>query len=203
MPRKSKLDLHAPLIRELLQNGANVTQIWEVLSPNLLSVSRERVRKWVAAHPAKGVVMKGRGRPKAISSELFRFLPDDPSSGQPPFKASLFLLPLLEIFSSSEELRTEVTKRAFGTMGLPFNENIPRSDWAIPAHLLAEARDLEITLVAYLLSNLPSPPLGGITQKFDIWMDQLIQGASQLKAAIRHGGEIRGRDLFPAAPDDH
>lgn len=201
MPRKSKLDDHAALIRELLQKGANVTEIWEELNPNHLSVSRERVRKWIAAHPEKGVVMKGRGRPKATSSELFRFLPDDPCSGQPPFRAPLFFLPLLDIFTSSEEIRTEVTKRAFGTMGLPFDENISRSDWAIPAHLLAKGTDLEITLVAYLLSDLPSPPLGGITQNFDTWMDQLIGGASRLKAAIRRGGEFRGLELFPADPD--
>jgi len=201
MARPSKLTPHAPRIQRLMLEGATALAIWEDLKTLEVPVSYEGVRKWIKSNPVDGVSLKGRGRPRSVEAGRFDFLPDTFSVAC-PLQTPVFMLPFLAIFSGTEEIRLELTKRAFGQLGLPFDEVLPRTEWVLPALRLANLSDLDYCIVAYLVSDLPSPPLGGITQHFDAWFAQLMVGACRLKTAVKQECDIRGKNLFgePDAP---
>jgi len=195
MSRKGKLTPHAARIHRMLREGATALAIWKHLQRLEVPVSYEGVRKWIQSNPIDGITLNGPGRPPSVESSRFSFLPEEiPIVGQP--QTPLFLLPLVVIVSATEEIRMEVTKRAFGELALPFDETRPRSEWIIPAPSLANLSDMEYCLVAYLISDLPSPPLGGITQHFEAWFGTLMVAACRLKDAVKQGYDIRGKDLF-------
>lgn len=90
----------------------------------------------------------------------------------------------------------QVTKRGFYQLGIPYDENLPRNQWTIPAKLVANLSDLEYCLLAYLVSDLQPPPLGGITQDFEEWVEKIMGGACRLKAAVSQGIDAQGKHLF-------
>lgn len=195
MSRKGKLTPHAHRIHRMLRQGETALAIWKELQRLQVPVSYEGVRKWIKSNPIDGITLNGPGRPKSVESGRFDFLPIEiPIVGLP--QTPVFLLPLVAILSATEEIRMEVTKQAFCKLGLAFDETRPRSEWIIPAQRLVNISDLEYCLVAYLISNLPSPPLGGISQQFEDWFGKLMVGAWRLKDAVHLGCDMRGEDLF-------
>lgn len=194
MQRKGKLTPYAPRIHRMLHEGATALAIWENLKRLGVPVSYEGVRKWIKANPVDGIALKGPGRPQSIESGQLDFLPvEPPIIGLP--STPLFLLPFVASVSATEEIRLEVTKQAFRELSLPFADNRPRSEWIIPAQALANHSDMEYCLVAYLLSDLPSPPLGS-TEDFETWVGKLMVGAWRLKDAVKRGRNIKGSYLF-------
>lgn len=195
MKRRGKLTPHAPLIHRMLCEGSTAFAIWKHLKRLDVPVTYEGVRKWINSNPVDGITLKGPGRPPAIDSGRLDFLPVEPPIVGLPL-TPLFLLPFVAVISANEEIRMEVTKRAFGELALPFDDDRSRSKWIIPAQPLANLSDMEYCLVAYLVSDLPSPPLGGNTQDFETWVGKLMVGAWRLKDAVNRGCDIRGNDLF-------
>jgi hypothetical protein len=195
MSRKGKLTPHAARIHRMLREGATALAIWEQLKRLDVPVSYEGVRKWIKANPVDGIALKGPGRPQSIESGRLDFLPiEPPIIGLP--STPLFLLPFVAIVSATEEIRMEVTKRAFGGLSLPFDDDRPRSQWIIPAQPLANLSDMEYCLLAYQLSDLPSPPRGGTIEEFETWVGKLMVGAWRLKDSVKRGHDIKGNDLF-------
>lgn len=195
MPRKSKITAHAPRIRRLLREGKTAHTIWKELQSLELSLSYEGLRKWIHANPIEGITLNGPGRPRSIEINPFNFLPAE-LPDLPSTKAPAFILALIALYSEPEDIRMEVTKRAFWQLGLPFDEELPRTEWFLPAQRLIQCSDLEFCLVAYLVSNLPTPPLGGITLHFEEWFEKLMAGAARLKEAAKHGRDTTGKNIF-------
>jgi len=195
MSRKGKLTPYASQIHRLLRQGATALAIWKELQRLEVPVSYEGVRKWIKSNPIDGITLNGPGRPPSVESSRFNFLPEELAIvGQPP--TPFFLLPLVAIVSETEGIRMEETKKAFGQLCLPFDEARPRSEWIIPAQPLANLSDMEYCLIAYLISDMPSPPLGGITENFETWFGTLMIAAWRLKDAVKLGRDIKGKDLF-------
>jgi len=195
MPRRSKIAPHASMIHRLLREGESVLAIHKQLEDLQVSVSYEGLRKWVHANPVEGVVLNGPGRPRSGDTSPFDFLPEnlsEISAAKPP----AFLLPFAALYAEPESIRLEVTKRAMWQLGLPYHDLVPRTEWILPADRLARCSDLEYCIVAYMVSNLPPPPLDGITLHYEEWLAKLMSGATRLKAATKEGLDICGADLF-------
>jgi hypothetical protein len=156
MAHKNKLTAHADRRHRLLREGATAYAIWENLQGQEVAVSYEGVRKWIHSHPIDGITLNPPGRPRSVDSGFFQFLPSRILSPKHPQQSPAFLLPFVALRAETEGIGTEVTKRAFWQIGLPFDETCPRSDWTIPSKLVANLTDLEYLLLAYLVSDLKS-----------------------------------------------
>lgn len=194
MPRRSKIAPHAPLIHRLMREGKNARAIWKQLNEleEISHVSYEGVRRWIHANPVAGITLNGPGRPAETNS--FDFLPQ--LSDLPTAKAPAFLLPFATIYAEPENIRLEVTKRAMWQLGLPYHESVPRMEWILPADRLARCSDLEFCIVAFMVSNLPPPPLDGIAQHYEEWLAKLMAGATRLKEAVKEGRATTGAEIF-------
>lgn len=193
MPRKSKISPHASQIRRLLREGKTIRAIWKQLN-ELEEVSYEGLRKWIHDNPIEGITLNGPGRPPSIEFNSFDFLPEPPDP--PTAKIPAFLLPFAAIYAEPEEIRSEVTKRAMWQLGLPYHDSVPRKEWILPAERLVGCSDLEYLIVTYLVSDLPSPPLDGITLHYEEWLVKLMTGAMRLKAAAKQGYDTTGAEIF-------
>ncbi len=195
MIRKGKLTPYASQIHRKLRDGSKALAIWKDLKRQKVSVTYEGVRKWIHANPIEGVCLGSPGRPQSAGTNRFDFLGgESPMYGLP--SAPAYLLPFLAIYARPEDVRLEVTRRAFFQLGLRYDEDLHRTEWMLSAGKLKSLSDLEYCLIAYLVSDLPSPPLDGIDLHFESWFEKLTFGAKRLKSAASQGCDIRGRDLF-------
>lgn len=183
------LDANADQINELRRTDGTTPvtlfSVWEALKERGVKVAYETLRKWDSDHPAtgEGAFRKlGPGIPKTIKPPLFKFLPDDPFTDSSPHPIPPIFMPLLKICSSDGIIRSLITQEAFAAMGIPVDASVPRQDWILPVKILAKFSDLELCLMAYFLSDLPSPPLDKNAQDFGIWLERLTAHACKLRA---------------------
>ena len=132
--------------------------------------------------------------PKGNHSFL-KFLSDDPYD----VTRSALIASALDLFTGSKE--TQLTRRfrvageVFERAGVQIDQSVAPGQWILPAAKLAILSDLELTLIAYLLSDLPGPPNHGTGIEYKNWLHELLRVAARLKAKIEAGENFTFAEL--------
>jgi len=202
MEKKNELEVHASLIRELHGKGKTIDQILQALLARKVVVGRETLRKWVHADPESAALpKKTKGRPRSDHLPLFRFLPDDPAKLRSNIEYPDFLLAFLSV-AYAEDFRLAAVSRAIKQAGIPVNEDRPLLEWTIPGRVLGKLSDLEICLLAYLLSGYRAPLPAKHEVIFGEWLQGITAYGSRLKAKIMEGGDYTVGELSRATKGD-
>jgi hypothetical protein len=183
--KKSKLDEHCAWIAKQLAGSASFQEIRDGLAKKGCDVKHETVRKWIKLN--KPVKYKGhkRGRRKSVITSLLTILPDDPKDLKIPL---LFeLAPQLFVHSTplAFDAKTKVAMDILQNAGIQVDQTLHPRDWLLPAQALSKLADLELCLLAYLLSELSGPRSRATTVEHQDWSTQLMLLASRLKAKIK------------------
>ncbi len=153
--------------------------------------SSSRVRQEPVVIPSdlteSPITQFGLGHPKGNHS-ILKFLPDYPYDD---VTQSSLIASALGLFAGSKETRLTCRFRAAGEVferaGVQIDQSVVPGQWILPAADLAFLSDLELTLIAYLLSDLPGPPNHGSITEYKNWLHELLKAAARLKAKIKVG----------------
>ena len=164
------------------------------------SKSSNRVRKKSVVVPpevtAPPLAESSLDLPKGNHSFL-KFLSDDPYD----VTRSALIAPALDLFVGSKDSRLTRRYRTAGEVferaGVLIDQSLPAGQWILPAAELAYLSDLELTLIAYLLSDLPGPPNRGTGIGYKIWLHELLRVADRLKAKIMAGVDFTFSEICP------
>lgn len=198
--KKSKLDPHAEWITTQLRKGSTIQKVRDLLdSKKGCSVEHETLRKWIQSRKPVGYTGRQRGRPKSEAAVSFSFLGPD-HKPIPLFVTRFFswprdrsILPQLDLDAWGHLILND--------LGIHVDENIPKHQWVFQSKALRSMADLEILMLAYILSDLGVPPLPATpkdvnTKPFERWWFPLLQTANRLKEAISTKDEILVGSLF-------
>ena len=134
--------------------------------------------------------------PKGNHSFL-KFLSDDPYD----VTRSALIASALDLFVGSKDSRLTRRFRATGEVlemaGVQIDLSVGPGQWILPAAKLAIFSDLELTLIAYLLSDLPGPPNQGTSNEYKNWLHELLEVAARLKAKIMAGVDFTFGEIYP------
>lgn len=193
---KSKLDPHADLILELLAKKARNGKILKILLAKSVDTSLEGVRTWVNAN-ADPKLLKGRGKGRTRNPEhaRFSFIPDH----RDPMTIPLVLEAALSLFSGSRSSRlndrVKTAEALLSSARIKVDPTIPPWQWILPAKSLAALADVELMLLAYLLSDRTDPPSRGTTSAYQSWLVDLMRDAAKLRAKINEGLNFRFEEI--------
>lgn len=206
--KKSKLDPHADWIAMQLRNGANIQEVRDLLaSKKRCSVKHETLRKWISSRKPVGYTGRKPGRPKSSAAVGFKFLDASADKGLPLFVTRFF--PSAAPKPASPHLAAGgLALLILERLGLQIDENIPKYQWTLKPKDLQSMTDLEILMLAYILSDLDVPPLPATaadmtaknTKAFERWWFPLVRIAMRLKAAIASQDEILVGSLLSPDP---
>ena len=105
----------------------------------------------------------------------------------------------LDLFVGSKDSRLNRRFRAAGEVferaGVQIDQSVAPGQWILPAAEMAFLSDLELTLIAFLLSGLPGPPNRGTGTEYKIWLHELLEVADRLKAKIEAGENFTFAEL--------
>lgn len=194
-----KLTRHAELIHRIYRGKKSIRQTWIALKAEGVVVAYDTLREWLGKNPGSAVMPKlGKGRRKSPESPLFRVLPRD---GEPITANSQYPALFTAFLNCPEDFRMHVLKEALEKSGVDFDPCAHFEDLLVPGPLLAQLGDLEICLLAYLLSNLPAP-VGHPERGFPDWANVLTIRAARLKARFRDGRDATVAELRAVMSDD-
>ena len=197
--KKPKLNRHAELIHRIYRGKKSVRQTWIALKAEGVVVAYDTLRDWLGNNPGPAVIPKfGKGRRKSPESPLFRLLPGD---GEAISANNQFPALFTTFLNCPDDFRMHVLKEALEKSGVDFDPCADFEDLLIPGPLLAQLGDLEICLLAYLLSNLPAP-VGQPERDFPDWAKVLTIWAAKLKAKFREGRDATVAELRAAMRGD-
>ncbi|MDP3850684.1 MAG: hypothetical protein Q8Q59_09290 [Luteolibacter sp.] len=185
---KSNLDPHADLILDLLAKEATNGEILDILLAKPAETSLEAVRAWIKKN-ADPKLLKGRGKGRRRKPEHARFsiIPDhrDPMTIPPVLEATLNLFS--EPRTSRIGGRVGTAEAFLHSAGIEVDPSTPPWRWILPARSLTSLADVELLLLAYLLSDRPELPARGTTAAHRSWLLDLTRDASKLRAKINEG----------------
>ena len=194
--RKSKLDAHTAWITNELLNGTSIMEIRDGLATMDCDVKHETVRKWIKSRKLVKFVAHKRGRPKSKSDVSFCILAKVPTEDEKkePLPACLMLF---SVFVRSNDDGT-CAAEALAQIGIVVDPKVPKREWILPAARLKALKDLELCLLAYLVSDMQVPPVEAHYPVLAEWFSELIGITGRLKTAIAVGGSIRVGSLLEA-----
>lgn len=187
--RKSKLDPYCDFIMARLPSK-NVCQIANELAKAGCKVSPSTLTQWLKKlGMAEGIEIPQweRGRPKETLTAIFGFLPAEGEHNQELGEFPPFLIALWNASSFWEKLYRE---NALNNLGIPSDSNTSPLEWNEPDRF-ANLADLELCVIAFLRSDLPSPPLRGKVVEFEDWLTKLFDLACKLRKEIHQACKAR------------
>ena len=101
----------------------------------------------------------------------------------------------LESRSSRPSGRVAAAEAFLRSAGIVTDASIPPWRWILPAKSLAGVSDVELLLLAYLLSDRPEPPARGTTATQRSWLVALMRDASKMRAKIKKGLNFRFEEI--------
>lgn len=162
------------------------------------SKSSNRVRKKSVVVPpdvtASPLAESALELPKGNHSFL-KFLSDEPYD----VTRLALIASALDLFVGSKDSRLTRRFRAAGEVfemaGAQIDQSVAPGQWILPAAEMAFLSDLELTLIAFLLSDLPGLPNRGTGTEYKIWLHELLEVAARLKAKIEAGENFTFAEL--------
>lgn len=183
--KESKLNQYGEFIMAKAKSGNSISKIRRDLFAKGCTVSNSRLTQWIETVAAKeGIELppRKRGRPIESKPAMFAFLPKE---GEALSQIPLFILALQEM---PEQMRRVVRDHALYQLGLPKSGSpFPREPSEVER--LTNLSDVELCLLALLLSNLPAPPLSKGPEALTAWFSELVKFASKLRLTIRTASE--------------
>lgn len=190
--KEPKLNRHRELIHRIHRGKKSIRQTWIALKAEGVVVAYDTLRAWLGKNPAPAVMPKlGKGRRKSPEPPLFRLLP---RNGEEISANDQFPALFTTFLYCPDDFRMHVLKEALEKSGVDFDPCADFKALLIPGPLLAQLGDLEIYLLAYLLSDLP-PPVGQPERGFPDWAKILTTWAARLKARFREGRDATVAEL--------
>ncbi len=193
---KSRLDPHAELILDLLVKEADNGEILDILLAKSVDTSQEGVRTWINRNADPKLLKdRGKGRKRKPKHARFSFIPDH----RDPMDMPAFLEAALSLFSGSRSSRLNDRVKAaeafVSSARIKVDPTIPPWQWILPAKSLAALADVELLLLAYLLSDRTEPPSRGTTSAYQSWLVDLMRDAAKLRAKINESLNFRFEEI--------
>ena len=186
--RTSALEPHTAWITKLLQNGATIQQIRDRLAADKgCDLHHESVRKWIKSRKLLKHDGRKRGRSKTVFPGLLSFLPDNPADLEIPKLLELAPKILSGSLHSVLDAKFTVAFDLFEGVGIQVDQTIPPHDWHLSARTLSKLSDLDIFLLAYLLSDIARPPVRDTAEVYRSWLFQVMRLACKIKSKIKDG----------------
>jgi hypothetical protein len=200
MPR-SNLDPHAELILDLLAKKLTNDEILEILQAKPVKTSLEAVRAWIKRNVDPNLLKgRGKGRRRKPDHARFSFLPDH----RDPMTIPIVLEVAISLYSESRSSRLSdrvaTAEALLHSAGIVADASTPPWQWILPAKSLAGVSDVELLLLAYLLSDRPEPPVRGTTAAHRSWLLDLIRDASKMRAKIKKGHNFTFSEILGSYP---
>jgi len=193
---KSKLDPYADLIFELLRKELSNEEILEVLVAKSAETSLEGVRIWINKNADPDLLKdRGKGRRRKPKPARFSVIPDH----RDPMNLPAFLEGALSLFftprAARPGARVTIAETFLRSANISVNPTTPPWQWLLPAKSLTALADVELLLLAYLLSDRPEPPSRGMTAAYRSWLVDLMYDAAKMRAKINKKQNFRFEEI--------
>ena len=193
---KSKLDPHTDLIFELLGKKLSNEEILEVLVAKPVETSLEGVRTWINKNADPKLLKdRGKGRRRKPKPARFSLIPDH----RDPVILSAFLESALGLYftppTARPGARLAVAETFLCSADISVDPATPPWQWLLPAKSLTALADVELLLLAYLLSDRPEPPSPGTTAAYRSWLVDLMHDAAKMRAKINKKQNFRFEEI--------
>ena len=189
--RTSALEPHTAWITKQLQNGASIQQIRDRLAAEKgCDLHHESVRKWIKSRKLIKYEGRKRGRRKTVFPAILSFLPENSADLEIPQLLELAPKILSGSLNSVLDAKSTVAIDLLDGVGIHVDQTIPPHAWPLSARTLSRLSDLDVFLLAYLLSDIASPPTRGTSEEYRSWLRQVLLLACQIKTKIKDGADF-------------